>query len=106
MTKATRAVTEWLFDHGVERVELHAEVENVASLRVAFKAGFQEEGRRRDAKVRRDGRRTNMITLARLRRDSGVTADPYLPFFDGGELSDGVVRLAPMEVADAPTSTG
>jgi RimJ/RimL family protein N-acetyltransferase len=102
VTKATRAVTEWLFDHGVERVELHAAVENIASLRVAFKAGFQEEGRRRDAKVGRDGRRTDIITLARIPRDSGVAAEPYLPFFDGGELSDGVVRLAPMEVADAP----
>ncbi|MCA2222175.1 GNAT family N-acetyltransferase [Nonomuraea aurantiaca] len=101
VTKATRAVTEWLFDHGVERVELHAVVENIASLRVAYKAGFQEEGRRRDAKVQRDGRRTDVITLARLRRDSGAAADPYLPFFDGGELSDGVVRLTPMEVADA-----
>jgi RimJ/RimL family protein N-acetyltransferase len=103
VSRATRAVTEWLFDHGVERVELHAAVENIASLRVAFKAGFQEEGRRRDAKVARDGRRTDIITLARIRRDSGVAAEPYLPFFDGGELSDGVVRLTPMEVADAPT---
>ncbi|MFD1543018.1 GNAT family N-acetyltransferase [Nonomuraea guangzhouensis] len=102
VTTATRAVTDWLFDHGVERVELSAAVENIASLRVAFKAGFQEEGRRRDAKVMRDGRRTDIITLARIRRDPGVAAEPYLPFFDGGELSDGVVRLAPMEVADAP----
>ncbi|MEU7838771.1 GNAT family N-acetyltransferase [Nonomuraea sp. NPDC049129] len=102
VSRATRAVTEWLFDHGVERVELHAAVENIASLRVAYKAGFQEEGRRRDAKVGRDGRRTDIITFARIRRDSGLAAEPYLPFFDGGELSDGVVRLTPMEVADAP----
>ena len=99
--QAARAVTEWLFDHGVERVELHAAVENIASLRVAYKAGFQEEGRRRDAKVRRDGRRTDIITFGRIRRDSGYGGRSYLPFFDGGELSDGVIRLTPMEVADA-----
>ncbi|MFB4280012.1 MULTISPECIES: GNAT family N-acetyltransferase [unclassified Nonomuraea] len=98
-TTATRAVSDWLFDQGVRRVELQAEVENVASLRVAYKAGFQEEGRRRAAKRLRDGRYVDLVTFARLKGDAPVA--PYLPFFPGGELSDGVVRLVPMAAGDA-----
>ncbi|MEU0569368.1 GNAT family N-acetyltransferase [Nonomuraea sp. NPDC005983] len=98
---AARAVTEWAVDRGVHRVELMAEVENVASLQVARKAGFTEEGRRRDVKRLRDGRRTDHIAFARLAHDSGEAVEPYLPFFDGGELSDGVVSLTPIEVGDA-----
>ncbi|MGV9379776.1 GNAT family N-acetyltransferase [Nonomuraea sp. NPDC003707] len=97
---AARAVTDWLFDHGVRRVELQAAVENVASLRVAVKAGFLEEGRRRDAKRLRDGRYVDMVTFARLAEDA-VTAEPYLPFFADGELCDSVVRLVPLAVEDA-----
>ncbi|MEQ4717115.1 GNAT family protein [Nonomuraea sp. B19D2] len=98
---AARAVTDWAFDHGVRRVELQAAVENVASLRVAYKAGFREEGRRRDAKRLRDGRYVDMVTFARLEGDAAPAAEPYLPFFEGGELCDGVVRLVPMAVEDA-----
>ncbi|MEO3870872.1 GNAT family protein [Nonomuraea sp. B12E4] len=98
---AARAVSDWLFDQGVRRVELQAEVENVASLRVAYKAGFREEGRRRDAVRLRDGRWTDLVTFGRLAGDAVDGAEPYLPFFDGGELGDGVVRLAPLTVGDA-----
>ncbi|SDK53637.1 Protein N-acetyltransferase, RimJ/RimL family [Nonomuraea maritima] len=102
---AARALTDWLFDHGVRRVELQAEVENVASLRVAYKAGFREEGRRREAKRLRDGRFADLVTFARLRGEAVLPPEPYLPFFEGGfeggELSDGVVRLTPLAVADA-----
>ncbi|NBF00392.1 GNAT family N-acetyltransferase [Nonomuraea sp. KC401] len=97
---AARAVTDWLFDHGVRRVELQTEVENVASLRVAYKAGFREEGRRRDAKRLRDGRDADFVTFARLPGDVMV-AEPYLPLFDGGELTDGVVALEPLAAEDA-----
>ncbi|WP_231619218.1 GNAT family N-acetyltransferase [Nonomuraea sp. SBT364] len=96
-----RALADWLLDHGASRVELEAEVENLASLRVAYRAGFVEEGRRRGAKALRDGRRTDQVTFARIARDPGVATEPFLPFFAGGELSDGVVRLTPMTVADA-----
>ncbi|MFI7133182.1 GNAT family N-acetyltransferase [Nonomuraea sp. NPDC050153] len=97
---AARAVTDWAFDHGVRRVELQAAVENVASLRVAVKAGFLEEGRRRDAKRLRDGRYVDMVSFARIAGD-GVAPEPYLPFFADGELCDGVVRLLPLAVEDA-----
>ncbi|MFI6634049.1 GNAT family N-acetyltransferase [Nonomuraea fuscirosea] len=98
---AARAVTDWLFDQGVRRVELEAEVENVASLRVAYKAGFREEGLRREARRLRDGRFADYVTFARLEGEVVAGAEPYLPFFEGGELGDGVVRLTPVEPADA-----
>ncbi|MEV0384599.1 GNAT family protein [Nonomuraea sp. NPDC050643] len=102
---AARALTDWLFDQGVRRVQLEAEVENVASLRVAYKAGFLEEGRRRDAKRLRDGRYADFVMFGRLKGDVAGPAEPYLPFFEGGfergELTDGVVRLAPLAPGDA-----
>jgi RimJ/RimL family protein N-acetyltransferase len=98
---AARAITDWAFDHGIRRVELQAAVENVASLRVAYKAGFIEEGRLRDAKRLRDGRYYDMVIFGRLRGDAVAAAEPYLPFFEGGQLSDGVVRLVPLAVEDA-----
>ncbi|MEV0621493.1 GNAT family protein [Nonomuraea sp. NPDC050404] len=98
---AARAVTDWLFDHGVRRVELQAEVENVASLRVAYRAGFREEGLRREAKRLRDGRWADFVMFARLREEAVEPVEPYLPFFEGGQLSDGVVRLTQMGPGDA-----
>ncbi|MGN9840318.1 GNAT family N-acetyltransferase [Nonomuraea sp. H19] len=98
---AARAMTDWLFDQGVRRVDLEAAVDNVASLRVAYKSGFREEGLRRDAKRLRDGRYADMVTFGRLSSDAAPAGEPYLPFFDGGQLSDGVVRLVPLAVEDA-----
>lgn len=43
-TEAARAVGRWaLTDGGMRRVQLHSRVDNVASLRVAEKAGYQRE---------------------------------------------------------------
>ncbi|WP_113703145.1 GNAT family N-acetyltransferase [Nonomuraea lactucae] len=98
---AVRAVAQWLFDQGVPRVELQVGVENVASLKVAYRAGFREEGRRRGARQSRDGGRDDFITFARLPGDPGEGAPPYLPPFEDGELTDGVVRLVPLAGQDA-----
>ncbi|MGW4793669.1 GNAT family N-acetyltransferase, partial [Nonomuraea sp. NPDC004297] len=95
------AVTDWAFDHGVRRVELQSEVENVAGLRVAYRAGFVEEGRRREARRLRDGRFADYVVFARLKGEAAPAVEPYLPFPRGGELDDGVVRLTPMEPDDA-----
>src|SRR4051794_885950 len=43
-TRATRLLTEWAFELGVERVQIRALVDNVASQRVAEAAGFEREG--------------------------------------------------------------
>ncbi|MFI6316081.1 GNAT family N-acetyltransferase [Nonomuraea sp. NPDC050556] len=98
-TAAVRAVTQWAFDHGVHRVVLIAEVENVPSLKVAYGAGFVQEGVQREAKVLRDGRRADWVVFARLATDAGLASAPYLPVFD--ELTDGVVRLEPITAADS-----
>jgi RimJ/RimL family protein N-acetyltransferase len=50
MTRALRLLARWAFeDGGAARVQLRADVENVASRRVAEKAGFQLEGVLRSA---------------------------------------------------------
>ncbi|NUR85542.1 MAG: GNAT family N-acetyltransferase [Nonomuraea sp.] len=100
-TTAARAVTDWAFDRGVQRMELQAEVENVGSLLAAFRAGFRDEGRRRDAKAIRDGTRTDLITFGRTPRDLVEPFEQFLPFFAGGGLSDGVVTLEPIRPQDA-----
>nr|BFE80053.1 hypothetical protein GCM10020093_026540 [Planobispora longispora] len=100
-TAAARALTEWAFAHGTHRVELLAEVENLASQRVALAAGFAHEGMRRGDHPMRDGSRGDLVSFARLRADSGERVRPYLPPLPGGSLSDGVVRLTPLTAADA-----
>jgi RimJ/RimL family protein N-acetyltransferase len=50
MTRALALIARWAFDEGgAARVQLRADVENVASRRVAEKAGFQLEGVLRSA---------------------------------------------------------
>ncbi|MFD1930434.1 MULTISPECIES: GNAT family N-acetyltransferase [Nonomuraea] len=98
---ATRAVTEWAFDKGVRRIELRAEVENLASLRVAYAAGYLQEGVERERARTRDGRAADFVAFARLAGDPGEAAAQYLPFLEGGELSDGVVRLTQLAPSDS-----
>jgi len=103
--RVARGLTEWLLDRGVERVEADIELENLPALRAACRAGFTAEGRRRDARALRDGRRVDLISFARLARDQGGPVEQALPFFDGGfgdgALTDGVVRLAPLTLEHA-----
>ncbi|MFI6508906.1 GNAT family N-acetyltransferase [Streptosporangium sp. NPDC050855] len=99
-TAATSALTGWGLAHGLERVELLADVENLPSQCVAMAAGFRREGVRRGAEERRDGTRRDLVSFARLRGDSGERVRPYLPWFPGGSLTDGTVRLRPLTAAD------
>ena len=56
-SRATRVLSHWaISDHGFERVELFAATGNVASQRVAEKAGFVREGVARNAGYVHDGR--------------------------------------------------
>ncbi len=71
-TKATRAVAEWVFAAVPEvvRLQLRADVENVASNRVAEKAGFTREGVLRAQRYNaRLGRRTDFAMWSLLREE-------------------------------------
>ncbi|MGW3603452.1 GNAT family N-acetyltransferase [Micromonospora sp. NPDC005161] len=61
-SEAARAVGRWaLADGGMRRVQLHCRVDNVASLRVAEKAGYQREGTLRRAG--QDGREAHDLAV-------------------------------------------
>lgn len=70
-TRALTLVSRWaIAEHGVERLELTTHPENVASQRVAEKAGFVREGVLRDYLVSgRDGRRRDSVVFSLLPRD-------------------------------------
>lgn len=53
MTEAVRLLTEWALERGAARVELCVHPDNAASRRVAEKAGFTNEGVRRNGEVLR-----------------------------------------------------
>lgn len=68
-TRATRLVARWvLADVGFERLELRADPQNVASCRVAERAGFTLDGTLRSIRVnRRLGRRIDLRVYSLLR---------------------------------------
>jgi RimJ/RimL family protein N-acetyltransferase len=57
--EATRLLAEWGFAHGVHRIELRTDVQNVASQQSALSAGFRPEG----------------VMTGQLRRPDGTFAD-------------------------------
>jgi RimJ/RimL family protein N-acetyltransferase len=67
-TRATRLVARWaLEDLGFERLELHTDPSNIASQRVAERAGFTREGVQRSARYNpRLGRRMNFVVFSLL----------------------------------------
>lgn len=99
-TAAARAVAEWAFARGVHRLELLANVENIASQKVAYAAAFTREGVRRGAEPYGDGHR-DLVAFARLRHDPADPIRPCLPFPADWALTDGVVLLTPITVDDA-----
>ena len=71
-TAATRAAAGWAFGAvpGLERLQLRAAVENVASNRVAEKAGFTREGVLRAQRFNaRLGRRVDFVMWSLLREE-------------------------------------
>jgi RimJ/RimL family protein N-acetyltransferase len=100
-TDATRTLALEAFRHGVARLDLHTEPENIASQRVAIAAGFTREGLRRSGGLGRDGSRHDQIVWARLAGEPEGPARRRLPDLPGGELTDGVVRLRPLGPEDA-----
>lgn len=72
--RAVGVLVAWSFgDLGLERLELYAEVANVASQRVAERSGFTREGLLRGRNLHRGARR-DMIAYGRLRTDPTVPA--------------------------------
>jgi RimJ/RimL family protein N-acetyltransferase len=99
-TEATRLLAAHVLANGVHRLVLQNHQENVASQRVALAAGFTREAVARDCGLARDGSHYDQIVWSRLATDSGEPAPRVLPNLPGGELTDGVVRLRPVTVAD------
>lgn len=69
-SSAATALADAAFAAGLSRVELLAEMENPASLRVALRAGFGYEGLRRGAAAARGGARRDLLAFARLSTDA------------------------------------
>ncbi|GAA0796493.1 GNAT family N-acetyltransferase [Spirilliplanes yamanashiensis] len=98
-TAAVRALAGWAFGRGLNRLELLADWANAASQRVALGAGFTREAVRRGVGVR-DGVRHDLLAFVRLADDPAEPAPRLLPDLPGGELSDGVVTLRPLDASD------
>ena len=63
-----RALTEWAFEQGAQRIYLIINVENAASERVAARCGYTREGVMRSIHLKQ-GRRTNASLWSRLPSD-------------------------------------
>ena len=71
LTDAVQAVARWLLlEHGFERLALRAAPGNVASQRVAEKAGFVREGVARSAGFTNSGR-VDLVVFSLIRSDLG-----------------------------------
>jgi RimJ/RimL family protein N-acetyltransferase len=68
-TRALQLVAGWLFDAGIERLQLQADVQNEASQRVAEKAGFTREGVLRSYRYNERRRRRVDFVLFSLLHD-------------------------------------
>jgi RimJ/RimL family protein N-acetyltransferase len=99
---ALQAVARWAFTElGLARLEWAAEVGNAASLRVAVKAGFVFEGRRRASLRQRDGSFRDGWWAARVPADGPDGAPPALP--DPGPLRAGDLVLRRWRPEDTET---
>jgi RimJ/RimL family protein N-acetyltransferase len=72
-TRAVRLVSGWVFERpGMERLQLRADEQNVASRKVAEKAGFTQEGILRSSRYNpRLARRIDFVMYSLLRRELG-----------------------------------
>jgi RimJ/RimL family protein N-acetyltransferase len=73
-TRAVRLMASWaLPEMRLGRLQLHTDPENVASQRVAERAGFTREGVLRAYNVRRDGTRADAVVYSLLPQDLAPT---------------------------------
>lgn len=74
-TRATVALSEWLFEHNIHRLELAHRLNNPASQRVAERAGFVREGIMRE-ELEYDGVRYDTALMSRLPGDPTPDVEP------------------------------
>ena len=100
-TAASRMIRDWAFDElEIERLEIAADVDNVASQRVARAAGFSNEGTAR-AYLDARGVRRDHVLFGMVRGDPRRPCTP-LPW---PCLDDGRVVVRPFEAGDAEALT-
>ncbi|MCA2215560.1 GNAT family N-acetyltransferase [Jidongwangia harbinensis] len=99
-TAALRALAGRAFAAGLARLELITHGEDPFGQRAAMAAGFQREGVRRGAAPNPDGGRDDLLVFTRLATDPPGPVARALPDLPGGELTDGVITLRPLTVAD------
>lgn len=98
-TEAVRRLTAWaLREGGLRRVELRANLDNLASIRVAEKAGFTREGLLRGGGFENDGPH-DVVVFGLL---AGDPPTPYTGFSSGLRLESERLLLRPFTAADAP----
>ncbi|WP_170223278.1 GNAT family N-acetyltransferase [Nonomuraea turkmeniaca] len=97
-TEAVRGLVEWVFaTTELRRIDLTANLDNAASLRVAQKGGFTWEGVLRSAVMEDDG--PHDLVVFGLLRGEGRGPAPTLP---RTELCTPRLLLRPLEPADVP----
>lgn len=103
MAAAVRLVRDWAFDGlGLERLEITAHVDNIASQRVALAAGFTREGVMRGYITAR-GRRTDDVLFGMVPADPRPAEGERRPGSLGWpRLTDGRLLVRPFEPDDAP----
>jgi RimJ/RimL family protein N-acetyltransferase len=94
-------VTQRLFDRGVQRVELPAEVLDTALHRAALHCGFVRDGLRRDAGPSAGTGSYGEILWGRLSGDPPGPTPQSFPDLAGDGLTDGSVSLRPLRLTDA-----
>jgi RimJ/RimL family protein N-acetyltransferase len=66
---ALQLLTEWAFEHGLERVKLRISTDNEASMRVAERCGYVREGLLRSLHFKA-GKRLDIVVYSRLPTDA------------------------------------
>ena len=107
-TTCVAALTDWGFDDlGLGRIEIRADVRNVASRRTAAAAGYRFEGVLRGAMTVQDERVDDALYALlpgdpRPWRDGAGAIAPNGPSLGWPRLTDGRLLLRPFEPEDAP----